>query len=82
MQHAVDVRGLKSLDADKYQGFPPGTHKLARHTGTLYGQEPPPFLKIGRSVLYLKEDLDTWLNQFKKYSNVAEAQQSSASVAV
>ena len=26
----------------------------------------PPYLKIGRSVRYLKEDLDTWLEQFRQ----------------
>ena len=26
----------------------------------------PPYLKIGRSVRYLKEDLDTWLDQFRQ----------------
>lgn len=27
--------------------------------------EPPPFLKIGRSVRYLQQDLDKWLNQHR-----------------
>lgn len=72
MKHAVDIKGLKSLDSDRYLGFPPGTLKLARHTGTLYGQEPPSFLKIGRSVLYLRDDLDLWITQFKKYRTTAE----------
>jgi len=26
----------------------------------------PPYLKIGRSVRYLKRDLDTWLEQFRQ----------------
>ena len=26
----------------------------------------PPYLKIGRSVRYLKADLDTWLEQFRQ----------------
>lgn len=80
MQHADNIKSLKSLDADRYLGFPPGTLKLARHTGTLYSQEPPPFIKIGRSVLYVKEDLDIWLNQFKKFRNNAEASQVNGTV--
>jgi predicted DNA-binding transcriptional regulator AlpA len=32
----------------------------------------PPFIKIGRSVRYLREDLDAWLARFKKFCNRAE----------
>jgi hypothetical protein len=32
----------------------------------------PPYIKIGRSVRYLRDDLDRWLSRFKKYTNRAE----------
>ncbi|NIB44803.1 DNA-binding protein [Pseudomaricurvus alkylphenolicus] len=33
----------------------------------------PPFIKIGRSVRYLKEDLDLWLNSFSKLEHLGQA---------
>jgi predicted DNA-binding transcriptional regulator AlpA len=33
----------------------------------------PPFIKIGRSVRYLREDLDQWLNQFNRLQHLGQA---------
>ncbi len=33
----------------------------------------PRFIKIGRSVRYLKEDLDNWLDGFFKKNHLGEA---------
>ena len=30
----------------------------------------PPFIKIGRSVRYLVEDLDQWLSQFQRLEHI------------
>ncbi|MGF1868191.1 helix-turn-helix domain-containing protein [Enterovibrio norvegicus] len=32
--------------------------------------EAPPFIKIGRAVRYLKEDLDNWLNRHRKFTHL------------
>ncbi|MFL7025449.1 helix-turn-helix domain-containing protein [Enterovibrio norvegicus] len=32
--------------------------------------EAPPFIKIGRAVRYLKEDLDQWLDNQRKYTQL------------
>jgi hypothetical protein len=32
----------------------------------------PPFIKIGRSVRYLIEDLDVWLEKFQKCDHLAQ----------
>jgi predicted DNA-binding transcriptional regulator AlpA len=32
----------------------------------------PPFIKIGRSVRYLKEDLDSWLDSFFKQNHLSQ----------
>ena len=69
----IEKRAFRSKEADERQGFPVGTHKLSRHTGVLYGEEPPPFIKIGKAVFYRKEDLDAWLDRFPRYRNTAEA---------
>ena len=66
-------RGYKSLEADEYCGFPPGTLKQARHHGVLYGEDPIKFRKIGRVVIYLKEDLDERLNRSPAFKNTAES---------
>lgn len=33
----------------------------------------PPFIKIGRSVRYLHEDLDQWLDNFYKLEHIGQA---------
>jgi len=42
--------------------------RQGRMNGDREGRTPtPPYLKIGsRSVRYLKDDLDTWLEQFRQ----------------
>jgi predicted DNA-binding transcriptional regulator AlpA len=47
-----------------------GISKSSLAHGRIYGRRknripPPPFIKIGRSVKYLKEDLDNWLLQHR-----------------
>ena len=32
----------------------------------------PPFIKIGRSVRYLREDLDNWLDNFLKLEHLGQ----------
>ena len=32
---------------------------------------PPPFIKVGKSVRYLRDDLDSWLDQFPKQMTTA-----------
>ena len=36
----------------------------------------PPFIKIGRSVRYLQEDLDAWLDSFRKLEHLGQEHQS------
>lgn len=33
----------------------------------------PPFIKIGRAVRYLREDLDNWLNSQRKLVHLSQA---------
>lgn len=48
------------------------TLRNSRSTGSLCGREAPPFVKMGRKILYLKIDLMQWLNGFPKYNNTSE----------
>ena len=46
----------------------------SRVSGELFGQTPPPFIKLGRSIRYRVEDLKAWLNRQQTYENLAEAE--------
>ncbi|URQ87865.1 helix-turn-helix domain-containing protein [Pseudoalteromonas sp. SCSIO 43088] len=50
------------------------TLRNSRSTGKLCGREAPPFIKMGRKIIYLKADLMQWLESFPKYNNTAEAE--------
>lgn len=45
--------------------------------GEREGKIPPPkFIKMGkRKIIYLREDLDRWLEQFQKAEHLAQLQQ-------
>ena len=62
-------RALSEKDASQYIGMSRSFLRQGRMNGDRENRTPtPPYLKIGRSVRYLKEDLDTWLEQFRQGS--------------
>lgn len=63
---------MRNPEAAKHLGVAPSTLKLSRHTGILAMVDAPRFIKIGRCVLYEKDELDNWLGQFKTYNNTSE----------
>ena len=55
-------RLLTEKQAALYIGMSRSFLRQSRMNGRRQNRTPgPPFLKIGRKVLYLAEDLDTWL---------------------
>lgn len=57
---------LKEKDAAEYIGMSRSFLRQDRMNGFRENRTPgPKFLKIGRSIRYLKEDLDEWLNQHR-----------------
>jgi len=55
-------RLLTEKQAAPYIGMSRSFLRQSRMNGRRHHRTPgPPFLKIGRKVLYLAEDLDTWL---------------------
>lgn len=48
------------------------TLRNSRHTGLLCGLPAPQFKKMGRKVVYLKKDLDEWLDSLPSYQNTSE----------
>lgn len=62
----VHRRGFCEAEAAHYIGMSRSFLRQARMDGRRLNRTPgPPFSKIGRKVLYLKDDLDRWLEQHR-----------------
>lgn len=62
----VHRRGLSEAEAAHYVGMSRSFLRQARMDGRRLNRTPgPPFTKIGRKVLYLKDDLDRWLEEHR-----------------
>ena len=60
-------RALIEADAADYVGMSVSFLRQSRMDGIRENRTPgPPFVKIGRAVRYLKEDLDAWLEQYRQ----------------
>jgi len=67
MQNLLCPNALTEQQAASYIAMSRSFLRQGRMNGEREGRTPtPPYLKIGRSVRYLKEDLDTWLDQFRQ----------------
>ena len=60
-----NTRLVNTLEAARILGCAPQTLRISRCTGTLFGRLAPDFLKIGRSVRYRIDRLDTWIAQIE-----------------
>ncbi len=58
-------RTLTDPETARYIGMSGSWLRQARMNGN---PDAPPYIKIGRSVRYLREDLDTWLEQRRRVS--------------
>jgi len=61
--------------ATKYIGIDSDTDalKTSRSTGTLWGMTAPRFCKAGtKKIIYLRTDLDEFLDQLEGYTNNAQ----------
>ena len=62
----IPRRGLSEAEAANYIGMSRSFLRQARMDGKRPNRTPgPPFTKIGRKVLYLKDDLDAWLEKHR-----------------
>ena len=60
-------RALTEIETAVYIGMSRSFLRRARMEGNSDSRTPsPPFIKIGRSVRYIKDDLDNWLDEFSK----------------
>ena len=72
--HQAQHRALSEREAARYIGMSRSFLAQSRMDGHREGRTPaPPFIKIGRSVRYLREDLDAWLDSFSKLEHLGEA---------
>ena len=66
-------RAFSEREAATYIGMSRSFLAQARMDGAREGRTlAPPFIKIGRSVRYLREDLDGWLDRFSKLEHLGQ----------
>ena len=57
---------LTEKEAAEYLGLSRSTLRQGRMNGSRENRiSPPPFIKVGRSVRYLRVDLDSWLQKYR-----------------
>jgi predicted DNA-binding transcriptional regulator AlpA len=57
-----DRRAISEAEASEYLGVSRATLRQGRCDGRRDNRmPPPPYCKIGRKIVYLVDDLDTWL---------------------
>ena len=66
MVEEAQTRALGEADAARYIAMSRSFLRQSRMDGDRASRTPGPrYLKIGRAVRYLREDLDRWLEQFR-----------------
>jgi len=64
---------LKEPEAAQYLSMSTSFLRQSRMDGIREHRTPgPPFVKIGRAVRYLVEDLDTWLKKYRQEPSKGE----------
>ena len=73
MPTTQNKRALSEIETAEYIGMSRSFLRQSRMEGNRENRTPAPrFIKIGRSVRYLIEDLDNWLDSFYKQSHILE----------
>lgn len=73
-KQASTKRALTEKEAGGYIGMSRSFLAQSRMDGNRDNRTPaPPFIKIGRAVRYLKEDLDQWLDNFLKLEHLGQS---------
>lgn len=59
-------RGLSEAEASNYLGISRSSLRQGRCDGRrLNHMSPPPFVRLGRKIVYLRDDLDCWLESHR-----------------
>ena len=71
MTSAITPRLLSEKEASQYICMSRSFLRQPRMDGNRENRTPaPPFIKIGRAVRYLREDLDAWLESFVRRTHL------------
>ena len=71
MHQPIQPRLLSEKEASQYICMSRSFLRQARMDGNRENRTPaPPFIKIGRAVRYLREDLDAWLESFVRRTSL------------
>lgn len=66
-------RAFTEIETAEYIGMSRSYLRQARMEGNRNNRTPAPkFIKVGRAVRYLKQDLDNWLDSFYKQSHLMD----------
>jgi predicted DNA-binding transcriptional regulator AlpA len=66
MQSVSQKRGLSESEAASYVGLSRSSLRQGRMDGHRDNRlPPPPYVRLGRKILYLRDDLDRWLEQYR-----------------
>ncbi len=66
-------RVLTEAETSQYIGMSRSFLRQSRMDGIRPNRTPaPPFIKIGRSVRYLLDDLNAWLDQFHRLEHLGQ----------
>jgi len=73
MPTTENKRALSEIETAEYIGMSRSFLRQSRMEGNRENRTPaPPFIKIGRAVRYLREDLDNWLNSFTRLQHLGQ----------
>jgi len=62
----ITPKTLTEEQASQYLGISRATLRQGRCDGRReHRMPPPPYLKLGRKILYLRDDLDQWLENYR-----------------
>jgi predicted DNA-binding transcriptional regulator AlpA len=74
MPNVENKKVLSEIETAEYIGMSRSFLRQSRMEGNRDNRTPaPPFIKIGRSVRYLKDDLDLWLSKLQKFSHLSQS---------
>ncbi|ALS99313.1 DNA-binding protein [Lacimicrobium alkaliphilum] len=66
-------RAFTEIEASAYISMSRSFLRQARMEGNRDSRTPAPrFIKVGRAIRYLKEDLDAWLDSFYRQSHLMD----------
>lgn len=68
MADNIERRALTSAETTQYINMSESWLRQSRMNGS---SDAPPFIKIGRSVRYLRDDLDAWLEQRRRRNTLS-----------